>query len=220
LVTITVAGHRLEATGNHPFWVASGANLSERPAARDVPPAERAAVSELSGRWVEARSLLPGDLLVVRNGQMATVEEIAARRAKLKVYNLQVTDLHTYAVGELGIAVHNKAMQIAPIGTAEPRGGIYLLRDADSQRVMRTGRTNDLLRREAEHALDPLLSDYEFEIVHRTDAYAEQRGLEQELDWVHNPPLNYKRPIDPNSARLLEYLRAANNYLDRKQGIP
>jgi len=120
LITLTVQGRSLEATGNHPFWVAAGSNLSDRPAARDVPEAERAAASSLSGRWVEARSLLPGDLLVVRSGQMATVEEIATRRTEQKVYNLQVADLHTYAVGELGIAVHNKAMQIAPVGRALP----------------------------------------------------------------------------------------------------
>jgi hypothetical protein len=118
LVTITVAGNRLEATGNHPFWVVSGKNLTGRPAAHDVPPMERNAARTVSGRWVEARSVLPGDLLVVRSGQMATVEEVAARREKLKVYNLQVADLHTYAVGELGIAVHNKAMQVAPIRRA------------------------------------------------------------------------------------------------------
>lgn len=121
VIRIIVGGQPIEATGNHPFWVASGSNLSERPAAHDVPAAERAATESRAGRWVEARSLLPGDLLVIRSGQMATVEEVAARRAKLKVYNLQVADLHTYAVGEAGIAVHNKAMQIARIRPAGSR---------------------------------------------------------------------------------------------------
>jgi hypothetical protein len=133
LITLTVQGRRLEATGNHPFWVAGGSNLSDRPVAHDVPESERAAASSLSGRWVEARSLLPGDLLVVRSGQLATVEEVATRRTEQKVYNLQVADLHTYAVGQLGIAVHNKAVQTSPIerATSEPPRIVYRVIRAD-----------------------------------------------------------------------------------------
>jgi hypothetical protein len=44
LVTLTVLGRRIEATANHPFWVTSGAELSRRPAATDVPVAERASL--------------------------------------------------------------------------------------------------------------------------------------------------------------------------------
>lgn len=80
---------------------------------------------------------------------------------------------------------------------AEAKGGVYLLRDAETGQVIRTGRTNDLLRREAEHLRDPVLKDYDFKPVYRTDVYAEQRGLEQELDWIHNPPLNKVNPIKP-----------------------
>jgi hypothetical protein len=96
----------------------------------------------------------------------------------------------------------------------EARGGTYILRDVETGQVMRSGRTNDLLRRQAEHARDPLFKDFDFEPVHRTDCYATQRGLEQELDWIHNPPLNYNRPIDPRNPNLFDYLRAANGYLD------
>jgi len=96
----------------------------------------------------------------------------------------------------------------------EARGGTYVLRDVETGQVMRTGRTNDLLRREAEHARDTLLGKFKFDVVHRTDSYAAQRGLEQELDWIYNPPQNYKRPIDPYNPKLLDYLRAANDYLD------
>jgi len=109
LITLRVGGTTIEATGNHPFWVASGSNLASRHVVRDVSDADREVSSAEGGRWVEARSLQPGDLLIVRNGQTATVEEIAARRAEMKVYNLEVADLHTYAVGELGVVVHNKS---------------------------------------------------------------------------------------------------------------
>jgi hypothetical protein len=67
------------------------------------------------------------------------------------------------------------------IGGTTPRGGTYLLRDAESEAVMRTGRTGDLLRRAAEHARDRVLKDFIFEPVHRTGIYSEQRGLEQML---------------------------------------
>ena len=102
---------------------------------------------------------------------------------------------------------------------SEAEGGVYLLRDPETGQVMRTGRTGDLAQRRIQHALDPALGDYEFEPVYRTDNYAEQRGLEQELDWVHNPPLNYIRPISPQNPNLLKYLGAANDYLDNIQGI-
>jgi len=44
---------------------------------------------------------------------------------------------------------------------------------------VRTGRTNDLIRRAGEHLRDPALADFEFEIIARTDIYAQQRGSEQ-----------------------------------------
>jgi hypothetical protein len=84
---------------------------------------------------------------------------------------------------------------------------------------MRTGRTGNLAQREARHALDPVLGDYEFEVVYRTDVYAEQRGLEQELDWAFDPPLNKIRAINPEHESLVDYLRAANDFLDRLFGI-
>ena len=110
------------------------------------------------------------------------------------------------------------AAEEAAAAESEAEGGVYLLRNAETGEVMRTGRTNDLARRKAEHAIDPALKDYDFEPVYRTDNYAEQRGLEQELDWRYNPPLNYKRPIDPYNANLMDYLRAANDYLDGLYG--
>ena len=97
----------------------------------------------------------------------------------------------------------------------DAKGGTYLLRDPETGQVMRTGRTNDLLRREAEHARDPVLKDLEFESVHRTDVYEEQRGLEQMLHDTYNPPLNKIRPISPSNPNLQGYLDAANGYLGK-----
>jgi hypothetical protein len=50
------------------------------------------------------------------------------------------------------------------------RGGVYILRDIEGG-VVRSGRTNDLVRRGAEHLRDPVLKDYDFEVVYRTDVY-------------------------------------------------
>lgn len=78
---------------------------------------------------------------------------------------------------------------------------------------MRTGRTDDLARRAAEHGRDPVLRDFEFEPVHRTDVYNEQRGLEQLLHDTYRPPLNKIRPISPTNPNLPKYQDAAKTFL-------
>ena len=129
VVTVAAGGDRLDATGNHPFWVVAGEGLSARADPHDVSSAERDAIREAtSGRWVEARSLQPGDLLLLRSGATATVEELYSRQVEQKVYNLEVADLHTYAVGGDGVLVHNKAMQVAHVPT---RNIVYRVIRAD-----------------------------------------------------------------------------------------
>ena len=61
------------------------------------------------------------------------------------------------------------------------RGGTYLLRDPETEQVMRTGRTKDLERRAREHRRDYETADFVFEVDRRTDVYAQQRGREQIL---------------------------------------
>ncbi len=97
------------------------------------------------------------------------------------------------------------------------RGGTYVLRDADGV-VVRSGRTRNLDRRQAEHARDPTLSQYDFDPVHRTDSYAEQRGLEQVLHDQYSPPLNRIRPIDPANPRRQEYESAAERFFRENGG--
>lgn len=69
------------------------------------------------------------------------------------------------------------------------------------------------MRREAEHGRDAVLGDFKFEAVHRTDVYAEQRGLEQLLHETHNPPLNKISPISPTNPNRQTYLDAAQQFL-------
>ena len=89
-----------------------------------------------------------------------------------------------------------------------PRGGTYKLRDPETQQVRRTGRTNDLARRESEHGRHPETRDLDFEVDRRTDSYAAQRGREERI-WEQHPEadLNRKRPISAQNARRDEYLR-------------
>jgi hypothetical protein len=93
--------------------------------------------------------------------------------------------------------------------TAEPKGGTYQLKDPKTGKIMRTGRTNDLSRRQAEHDRDPATKGLDFEVDRRTDAYAEQRGREQLLHEQHNPPLNKINPVSPKNAARQSYLDAA-----------
>lgn len=83
---------------------------------------------------------------------------------------------------------------------------------------MRTGRTNSLLRRQGEHFRDPRLSDYDFEVVARTDVYAQQRGLEQLLHDSYNPALNRINPISPTNPNRAWYLSEADSFLARYGG--
>lgn len=100
-------------------------------------------------------------------------------------------------------------------GAELAQGGTYLLRNPSTGQVMRTGRSNDLLRRGAEHGRDPNFRDFQFEPVHRTDVYSQQRGLEQLLHDTYNPPLNFRRPISPTNPNRPTYLDEAQQFLQR-----
>ena len=107
MINISAGGVTLDATGNHPFWVISGDALDRRPAPADVPINER--VMTEFGRWVEARSLLLGDLLGTVNGGAVPVEALSTYQTRTTVYNVTIGGVHTYGVSSLGLLVHNKA---------------------------------------------------------------------------------------------------------------
>ncbi len=97
------------------------------------------------------------------------------------------------------------------VGQGIARGGTYLLRDAETGQVMRTGRTQNLERRKDEHKRDAETKDLDFEIDRYSDKYDEQRGREQILHERYNPPLNKINPIRPNHPNRQRYLKAAKN---------
>ena len=84
LIHIGVNGETISATPSHPFYV-----------------------DKLG--WTLARSLRAGDILVLSNGELVTVEWVQHEilESPIKVYNFEVEDFHTYFVGENGIFVHN-----------------------------------------------------------------------------------------------------------------
>ena len=85
LIHICVNGETISATPSHPFYV-----------------------DKLG--WTLARSLRAGDVLVLSNGELVTVEWVQHEilESPIKVYNFEVEDFHTYFVGECGVLVHNE----------------------------------------------------------------------------------------------------------------
>ncbi|GAA5786674.1 RHS repeat-associated core domain-containing protein [Chitiniphilus shinanonensis] len=82
----------------------------------------------------------------------------------------------------------------------EPVGGTYMLRDRDTGEVVRTGRSNDLHRRDLEHRRSKL-GVYEFLVDVRTDSYSQQRGREQVIHELLHPRLNRLAPISDRNPR-------------------
>jgi hypothetical protein len=130
--------------------------------------------------------------------------------------NVAFRNVANRVFGRSGRPIGNGAANVAR--NAAPRGGTYLLRDPATGQVARTGRTNNFARRAAEHGRNPALGHLDFEEVHVTAVYAEQRGLEQILHLQHNPPLNRINPISLTNPYIGDYLRAAVRFLIRQNG--
>ncbi|MNW46865.1 hypothetical protein D3C74_241790 [compost metagenome] len=76
----------IEATAEHPFW--------------------------LDGKgWTEVKYLKVGDLLVTSGGATLAIDNIEKEPREATVYNFEVADFESYFVSNLGIWVHNCALQ-------------------------------------------------------------------------------------------------------------
>ncbi len=106
VVRITVGKEEFVATEQHPFWIIKGQDLQTRPAVEFLD--SETVTSTARGRWVSARDLRSGDRLLTRSGRSVNIEGVVMMNRTLTVYNLLVDGLHNYAVGEIGILVHNK----------------------------------------------------------------------------------------------------------------
>lgn len=100
LVHIGINGETISATPSHPFYV-----------------------DKLG--WTLAGSLRAGDILVLSNGELVTVEWVQHEILEnpIKVYNFEVEDFHTYFVGENSVLVHNKCGDEIPWSSKEVKSG-------------------------------------------------------------------------------------------------
>jgi len=112
------------------------------------------------------------------------------------------------AVGKADVAEHIAPAVPAAEG-AVPKGGTYMLVDDETGKVMRTGRTNDLKRRRLEHARHPETKPYPMRVDKQTDHKPAQRGREQIIHDLHQPPLDKQNPISPKNPKRQQYLDAA-----------
>ncbi|MFQ3594036.1 MAG: RHS repeat-associated core domain-containing protein, partial [Gemmataceae bacterium] len=106
LVTLDVGVGEVTATAYHPFWVVEGQDLESRPALRHVDVSEDRDEA-LPGRWVNSHDLREGDVVFLRDRGPVTVRRVWQRSERTPVCNLTVQGLHTFAVGEMQILVHN-----------------------------------------------------------------------------------------------------------------
>lgn len=89
------------------------------------------------------------------------------------------------------------------------RGGTYYLVNPETNQIVRTGRTGNFARRAGEHARDPALAGFQFEIdvVIPSSNYAGARGREQILYDAIAAPYSKIRGIDPRNPMRSYYLR-------------
>ena len=150
----------------------------------------------------------------------AVVEKTTKIDTFVTVYNITVAHAHNYYVGNVRVLVHNTNCEKA--AEAAAKGGVYVLKDGN--KVVRTGRTIDLIRREAEHNADKLLKHLKFDVRHYSDNYEVQRGLEHLLfedaenagAKAINGGFNKIRAMSEkvlNSAKGQGYIKAANDFL-------
>jgi len=168
--------------------------------------------SEDQDAWVPAEKLRAGEHLRTQTGTL-TLKSVQPKPGTYRVYNLEVETDHCYFVTDDAVLTHN----MSPCGAEIPEGGVYLLRDPKTDAVWRTGRSGNLDKRARAHrARSSKTRGLDFEVVYRTDVYAEQRGLEQVLYETHKgAPLNKIRALSPRHESFKTYMNAANRFLEK-----
>jgi hypothetical protein len=112
MITIQMDSIKIQANGNHPFYVLSGEQLESRPLPQDIPEEDLEMVGP--GRWVEARDLTEGDVLRSKGDEGLVITSLSNRDERTKVYNLEIEGYHNFAVHQTGILVHNKKRAATP----------------------------------------------------------------------------------------------------------
>ena len=137
LVHIGVNGETISATPTHPFYV-----------------------DKLG--WTLARSLKAGDVLVLSNGELVTVEWVQHEilESPIKVYNFEVEDFHTYFVGENGVFVHNRCgpedFTNKPNADAQPKSSdIRFSQNSISSKFKNGSSVDDMIQGLRKGTVDP-----------------------------------------------------------------
>ena len=197
LIHIGVNGETISATPTHPFYV-----------------------DKLG--WTLARSLRAGDLLVLSNGELVTVEWVQHEilESPIKVYNFEVQDFHTYFVGENGVFVHN--------GCGDNQS-VYALYDENTNQIEYVGRTNDLEKRKAQHkASNSSRKNLKMVPIAEDIPYDAARGLEQlgiekyntlnpvkKSGNAYNNQINGVSKSAKNATKSKRYLTAGEEYANK-----
>jgi hypothetical protein len=158
LVGLTIQGEIVESTPQHPYWVISGEDLTDRPEPDEVPAEEVGSV--VPGRWVPANYVREGDVVLLRSGEQVAVTAITRRWLDGMVYNLRVGSQHNYAVGGVEVLVHNtECFDLQPrVSQFDTNGMGRLHHSAPSQ------------------AVAPILKDgFRIDIPNATDAFHNSR---------------------------------------------
>ena len=197
LIHIGVNGETISATPTHPFYV-----------------------DKLG--WTLARSLRAGDILVLSNGELVTVEWVQHEilESPIKVYNFEVEEFHTYFVGENGIFVHN--------GCGDNQS-VYALYDENTNQIEYVGRTNDLEKRKAQHkASNSSRKNLKMVPIAEDIPYDAARGLEQlgiekyntlnpvkKSGNAYNNQINGVSKSAKNATKSKRYLTAGEEYANK-----
>src|SRR5262249_46548041 len=117
MVTIDLGDGEIAATAYHPFWVIRGENLADRSPPEHIDANEDRG-GALAGRWVNSHDLRVGDVVFLRTHRPVTVRRVGQHNDQRPVCNLTIRGLHTFAVGEMQVLVHNTSASGGP-----PNGG-------------------------------------------------------------------------------------------------
>lgn len=142
MITFHAGGKTIAATWNHPFLVVRGEKLNARRVPMDLPAGEPAATPH--GRWVEARDLRPGDVLLARPGPAVTVTQVYSRQGRAEVFMLEIDGIHNHTAGELGILVHNGAGKQEGIPSFRANHPfLFFIRDTKTGNLLFMGRVGN-----------------------------------------------------------------------------
>jgi hypothetical protein len=145
MITIQTGHILIQATGNHPFYVIKGERLDSRPVLREVPKEEQEMAGQ--GRWVEARDLKTGDVLMDKSGKGLTITNMTSRQTKTQVHTLDVEDYHNFAIHQRGFLVHNgkKGSPPEPVIFRADHPFLFIIRDKLTGSILFMGRVSDPL---------------------------------------------------------------------------